>query len=218
MTKNEIINEIKSVVMNNGGEVKGTHSGSLRFFIGENGELFMQYSASCNYRKYVVKNMKYLTKYQLERCLSDIKFYVEKYYNTETETVETEPKATKKDIMMGLHENGSVECDLETAQSIEKEGFIKIDSYEGGLLKGDVCYDKILDEMLDEYDCAFTEISHKKCMLSLDDIYTVTKLYDKGYINNLDYDGDGIWHCMVKLTNVLSDFCKRWDIKLSEVA
>ena len=35
---------------------------------------------------------------------------------------------------------------------------------------------------------------------------------------NLDYDGDGIWHCRVRLTNVLSDFCKRWDIKLSEVA
>ena len=88
MTKNEIINEIKSVVMNNGGEVKGTHSGSLRFFIGENGELFMQHSACCNYHKDVVKNMKYLTKSQLERCLSDIKFYVEKYYNTEAETVE----------------------------------------------------------------------------------------------------------------------------------
>ena len=137
--------------------------------------------------------------------------------NTEN-VVETKPNATKKDIIMGLHENGSVECDLETAQSIEKEGFIKIESYEGGLLRGDVCYNKILDEILDEYDCAFTEISHKKCMLSLDDIYTVTKLYDKGYINNLDYDGDNIWHCRVRLTNVLSDFCKRWDIKLSEVA
>ena len=55
-------------------------------------------------------------------------------------------------------------------------------------------------------------------MLTLDDIYTVTKLYDKGYINNLDYDGDDIWHCSVKLTNVLSDFCKRWDSKLSKVA
>lgn len=218
MTKNEIINEIKSVVMNNGGEVKGTHSGSLRFFIGENGELFMQYSACCNYHKDVVKNMKYLTKSQLERCLSDIKFYVEKYYNTEAETVETETKATKKDIIMGLHENDSVECGLETAQSIEKEGFIKIESYEGGVLKGNVCYDKVMYEMFDEYDCAFTEVSHKKWAMSLDDIYTVTKLYDKGYINNLDYDGDDIWHCRVRLTNVLSYFCKRWDSKLSEVA
>lgn len=218
MTKNEIINEIKSVVMNNGGEVKGTHSGSLRFFIGENGELFMQYSACCNYHKYAVKNMKYLTKYQLERCLSDIKFYVEKYYSTEVETVEVEPKATKKDIIMGLHENGSVECDLETAQSIEKEGFIEIKSYEDGLLRGNVCYDKVLDEMFDEYDCAWLEMDYKKWAMSLDDIYSVTKLYDKGYINNLDYDGDDIWHCRVNLTNVLSDFCKRCDSKLSKAA
>lgn len=218
MTKNEIINEIKSVVMNNGGEVKGTHSGSLRFFIGENGELFMQYSACCNYHKYAVKSMKYLTKYQLERCLSDIKFYVEKYYSTEAETVEAETKATKKDIIMGLHENGSVECDLETAQSIEKEGFIEIESYEGGLLKGDVCYDKVLDEMFDEYDCVWLEMDYKKWAMSLYDIYTVTKLYDKGYINNLDYDDDDIWHCRVKLTNVLSDFSKRWNSKLSKAA
>ena len=105
MTKNEIINEIKNVVMNNGGEVKGTHSGSLRFFIGENGELFMQYSACCNYHKYAVKNMKYLTKYQLERCLSDIKFYVEKYYSTEAETVETKVENTENTVEVEKNNN-----------------------------------------------------------------------------------------------------------------
>ena len=168
-----------------------------------------------------------MKKAELESFLNDIKYAHSLKCNTETveteventeNTVDVEPKATKKDIIMGLHENGSVECDLETAQSIEKEGFIEIDSYEDGLLRGDVCYGKILDEMLDEYDCAFLEISYKKWAMSLDDIYTVTKLYDKGYINNLDYDGDDIWHCRVRLTNVLSDFCKRWDSKLSEVA
>ena len=170
-----------------------------------------------------------MKKAELESFLNDIKYAHSLKCNAEAETVETEvententveaeTKATKKDIIMGLHENGSVECDLETTQSIAQEGFIKIDSYESGLLKGDVCYDKVMDEMFDEYDYAYTEVSCKKCMLSLDDIYTVTKLYDKGYINNLDYDGDGIWHCRVRLTNVLSDFCKRWDIKLSEVA
>ena len=173
-----------------------------------------------------IKSMK---KAELESFLNDIKYAHSLKCNTEAKTVETkvententvevEPKATKKDIVMGLHENGSVKCDLETAQSIEKEGFIEIKSYEDGVLKGDICYDKVMIEMFDEYDCAFTGVSHKKCMLSLDDIYTVTKLYDKGYINNLDYDGDGIWHCRVRLTNVLSDFCKRWDSKLSEVA
>lgn len=170
-----------------------------------------------------------MKKAELESFLNDIKYAHSLKCNTKAETVEAkvententvevEPKATKKDIIMGLHENDSVECDLETAQSIAQEGFIKIESYEGGLLKGDVCYDKVLDEMFDEYDCVWIGTDDKKCPMSLDDIYTVTKLYDKGYINNLDYDGDDIWHCMVNFTNVLSDFCKRWDIKLSEVA
>ena len=198
MTKNEIINEIKSVVMNNGGYVNLSWV-TISVINGEVIRTLHGYSKNVKYEK-----------------IAQIQIYLDCLNDMEGKTVEA--KATKKDIMMGLHENGSVECDLETAQSIEKEGFIKIKSYEGGLLKGDVCYYKVMDEMFDEYDCAFTEISHKKCMLSLDDIYTVTKLYDKGYINNLDYDGDDIWHCSVKLTNVLSDFCKRWDSKLSKVA
>ena len=204
MTKNELINEIKSVVMNNGGEVK---HGQIRFFINEDGDVMVDH---CTGRG---KNAIYESKAQLEVDIDVVKMFVEKYCNTEAE-----PKATKKDIVMGLHDNGCVKCDLETAQSIEKEGFIEIDRYEDGVLRGNVCYDKVVIEMFDEYDYAFTEVYHKKCMLSLDDIYTVTKLYDKGYINNLDYDGNGIWHCRVRLTNVLSDFCKRWDIKLSEVA
>ena len=204
MTKNEIINEIKSVVMNNGGEVK---HGQIRFFINEDGDVMVDH---CTGRG---KNAIYESKAQLEVDIDVVKMFVEKYCNTEAE-----PKATKKDIVMGLHDNGCVKCDLETAQSIEKEGFIEIERYEDGVLRGNVCYDKVVIEMFDEYDYAFTEVYHKKCMLSLDDIYTVTKLYDKGYINNLDYDGNGIWHCRVRLTNVLSDFCKRWDIKLSEVA
>ena len=173
-----------------------------------------------------------MKKAELESFLNDIKYAhslkcntkaetveakVENTENTEN-TVEAETKVTKKDIIMGLHENGSVECDLETAQSIAQEGFIEIENYKDGVLKGDVCYGKVLDEMFDEYDCFFIKTDYKKWAMSLNDIYTVTKLYDKGYINNLDYDGDGIWHCMVNFTNVLSDFCKRWDSKLSEVA
>ena len=204
MTKNEIINEIKSVVMNNGGEVK---HGQIRFFINEDGDVMLDH---CTGRG---KNAIYESKAQLEVDIDVVKMFVEKYCNTEAE-----PKATKKDIVMGLHDNGCVKCDLETAQSIEKEGFIEIERYEDGVLRGNVCYDKVVIEMFDEYDYAFTEVYLKKCMLSLDDIYTVTKLYDKGYINNLDYDGNGIWHCRVRLTNVLSDFCKRWDSKLSKVA
>ena len=215
MTKNEIINEIKSVVMNNGGEVK---HGQIRFFINENGDVMADH---CTGRG---KNINYESKAQLEVDLDVVKIFVEKYYSTEaktvekSETVEVETKATKKDIIMGLHENDSVECDLETAQSIAQEGFIEIESYEDGLLRGNVCYDKVMNEMFDDYDCVWVGTDNKKCPMSLDDIYTVTKLYDKGYINNLDYDGDDIWHCMVNFTNVLSDFCKRWDRKLSKVA
>ena len=204
MTKNEIINEIKSVVMNNGGEVK---HGQIRYFINENGDVMVDHSTGRG------KNVNYESKAQLEVDLDVVKMLVEKYCNTEAET-----KATKKDIIMGLHENDSVECDLETAQSIAQEGFIEIESYEDGLLKGNVCYDKVMDEMFDDYDCVWVGTDDKKCPMSLDDIYLLTKLYDKGYINNLDYDGDNIWHCMVNFTNVLSDFCKRWDSKLSKAA
>ena len=206
MTKNEIINEIKSVVMNNGGYV---NLGWVTIIV-NNGEVFRTlhgYSKNVKYEK-ITQIQIYLD------CLNDMEAEtVEK-----SETVEVEPKATKKDIIMGLHENDSVECDLETAQSIAQEGFIEIESYEDGVLKGNVCYDKVMDEMFDDYDCVWVGTDDKKCPMSLDDIYTVTKLYDKGYINNLDYDGDNIWHCMVNFTNVLSDFCKRWDSKLSKVA
>lgn len=206
MTKNEIINEIKSVVMNNGGEV---NLGWVTISV-INGEVIRTlhgYSKNVKSEK-VAQIQIYLD------CLNDMEAKtVEK-----SETVEVEPKATKKDIIMGLHENDSVECDLETAQSIAQEGFIEIESYEDGLLRGNVCYDKVMNEMFDDYDCVWVGTDNKKCPMSLDDIYLLTKLYDKGYINNLDYDGDNIWHCMVNFTNVLSDFCKRWDSKLSEVA
>ena len=206
MTKNEIINEIKSVVMNNGGYV---NLGWVTIIV-NNGEVFRTlhgYSKNVKYEK-ITQIQIYLD------CLNDMEAEtVEK-----SETVEVEPKATKKDIIMGLHENDSVECDLETAQSIAQEGFIEIESYEDGVLKGNVCYDKVMDEMFDDYDCVWVGTDDKKCPMSLDDIYLLTKLYDKGYINNLDYDGDNIWHCMVNFTNVLSDFCKRWDSRLSKVA
>ena len=169
-----------------------------------------------------------MKKAELESFLNDIKYAHSLKCNTKAETVEAkvententvevEPKATKKDIIMGLHENDNVECDLETAQSIAQEGFIEIESYEDGLLRGNVCYYKVMNEMFDDYDCVLVEISHKKWAVALYNIYTLTKLYDKGYINNLDYDGGNIWHCRVKLTNVLSDFCKRWNSKLNEV-
>lgn len=211
MTKNEIINEIKSVVMNNGGEVNLGWV-TISVINGEVVRTLHGYSKNVKSEK-IAQIQIYLD------CLNDMeaKTVETKVENTEN-TVDVEPKATKNDIIMGLHENGSVECDFETAQSIAQEGFIEIENYKDGVLKGEVCYGKVLDEMFDEYDCVWLEISHKKWAVALGNIYTLTKLYDKGYINNLDYDGGNIWHCRVKLTNVLSDFCKRWDSKLSKVA
>ena len=85
MTKNEIINEIKSVVMNNGGEVK---HGQIRFFINENGDVIADH---CTRRG---KNVNYESKAQLENDLAIVKIFVEKYYNTEVKTVETKVENT----------------------------------------------------------------------------------------------------------------------------
>ena len=89
MTKNELINEIKSVVMNNGGEVK---HGQIRFFINENGDVMVDH---CTGRG---KNVNYESKAQLEINLDVVKFFVEEYYNTKTETVETEVENTENTV------------------------------------------------------------------------------------------------------------------------
>ena len=141
MTKNEIINEIKSVVMNNGGEVNLGWV-TISVINGEVVRTLHGYSKNVKSEK-VAQIQIYLD------CLNDMEAKtVEK-----SETVEVEPKTTKKDIIMGLHENGSVECYFETAYSIAQEGFIEIESYEDGLLRGNVCYDKVMNEMFDDYDC-----------------------------------------------------------------
>lgn len=89
MTKNEIINEIKSVVMNNGGEVK---HGQIRFFINENGDVMVDH---CTGRG---KNVNYESKAQLEIDLDVVKMFVEKYCNTEAKTVETKVENTENAV------------------------------------------------------------------------------------------------------------------------
>lgn len=203
MTKIEIINEMYDVVNNNA-------------------DVF-QYADKYMINVYA-KYIKTTKKATLEQYLAKLNAMVEEAKKVETVETEVEndteyiaeTKTTKKDIIMGLHKNDEVKCDLATAEALATEGFIEIESYEDGLLRGNVCYDKVMNEMFDDYDCVWVGTNDKKCPMSLDDIYLLTKLYDKGYINNLDYDGDNIWHCMVNFTNVLSDFCKRWDNKLNE--
>lgn len=96
MTKNEIINEIKSVVMNNGGEVK---HGQIRYFINENGDVIADHSTGRG------KNINYESKAQLEADLDVVKMLVEKYCNTKAETVETKVENTDNVVEAEKNDN-----------------------------------------------------------------------------------------------------------------
>ena len=96
MTKNEIINEIKNVVMNNGGEVK---HGQIRYFINENGDVMADHSTRRG------KNVNYESKAQLEADLDVVKMLVEKYCNTEAETVETKVENTENTVEVEKTDN-----------------------------------------------------------------------------------------------------------------
>lgn len=96
MTKNEIINEIKSVVMNNGGEVK---HGQIRYFFNEDGDVMADHSTRRG------KNINYESKAQLEADLDVVKMLVEKYYSTETETVETKVENTENTVEVEKNDN-----------------------------------------------------------------------------------------------------------------
>ena len=96
MTKNEIINEIKSVVMNNGGEVK---HGQIRYFINENGDVMADHSTRRG------KNINYESKAQLEADLDVVKMLVEKYCNTEVKTVETKAENTENTVEVEKNNN-----------------------------------------------------------------------------------------------------------------
>lgn len=96
MTKNEIINEIKSVVMNNGGEVK---HGQIRYFINENGDVMADHSTRRG------KNVNYESKAQLEADLDVVKMLVEKYCNTEAKTVETKVENTENTVEVEKNNN-----------------------------------------------------------------------------------------------------------------
>ena len=96
MTKNEIINEIKSVVMNNGGEVK---HGQIRYFINENGDVMVDHSTRRG------KNVNYESKAQLEVDLDVVKMLVEKYCNTEAKTVETKVDNTENTVDVEKNDN-----------------------------------------------------------------------------------------------------------------
>ncbi len=217
MKKIELINEIKNVVMNNGGEVK---HGQIRYFINENGDVMADYSTGRG------KNINSVSKAQLENDLAVVKMFVEKYYNTEVETVEaevennteevSEPKATKKDIIMGLYKDGSVECDLATAEELAQEGFIEIEDYEDGVLYGNLSY-TIIGELI-ESGVYVGYIIDKYGGFNHSELDIVMNMFDHGYVSSIEYEGKGNWLAELNWDNILTDFCKRWDNKLNEAA
>lgn len=135
MTKIEMINEMYDVVNNNA-------------------DVF-EYAQMWMIKQYA-KNVKTTKKATLEQWLSKLNAMVEEAKKVETVETEvennteevSESKATKKDIIMGLHENGEVKCDLATAEELATEGFIHIDSYEDGVLYGEIDYNKVVEEMI----------------------------------------------------------------------
>lgn len=208
MKKIEMINEIKNVVMNNGGSV------DLRWITISviNGEVIRTLHGHS-------KNVKYETVGQIQiylDCINDIKSEtVETEVENNTENV-AEPKATKKDIIMGLHENCEVKCDLATAEELANENFIEIEDYEDGVLYGNLSY-AIIDEVI-KSGAYLGYVIDKYGGFSHSELDNVMNMFDHGYVSSIEYDGKGNWLAEVNWDNILIDFCKRWDNKLNEAA
>lgn len=204
MTKIEIINEMYNVVNNNA-------------------DVF-QYADKYMINVYA-KNVKTTKKATLEQYLAKLNAMVEEAKNVETVETEVEndteyvaeTKATKKDIIMGLHKNDEVKCDLATAEALATECFIYIRNYEDGVLYGEVEYDAVCEDLIDEDNLdLFDEVRDGE--FGYHDIDQVTDWYDMGYLKSIEYGGDGKWYCDMDWNGVLDDFCKRWDNKLNEAA
>lgn len=139
MTKIEIINEMYNVVNNNA-------------------DVF-QYADKYMINVYA-KDVKTTKKTTLEQYLAKLNAMVEEAKKVETVETEVEndteyvaeTKATKKDIIMGLHKNNEVKCDLATAEALATEGFIIIDRYEDGILYGEIDYEAVAYAFLLDMD------------------------------------------------------------------
>lgn len=188
MTKNEIITEIKNAINANGGEVC---VGDIDFYV------------DGDYVKVRSWHYKDVLNDKSDEELNQHLYYIK--------------GLIKKDILMGLHENREVKCDIETAKELEAEGFIHIESYEDGVLYGEVDYDVVCENLIDEDDLGLfglvREDSFDHC-----DIDQVTDWYDMGYLEEIEYGGDGIWYCRVDWDGILTNLCERWNNNLYEAA
>lgn len=159
-----------------------------------------------------------MKKAELESFLDDIKYAHSLKCNTETETVETEvennteevsePKATKKDIIMGLNKDCKVKCDLATAQKLETDGFIDIESYEDGVVYAYLSY-AIIDEVI-EKGAYLGYVIDNYGGFNHSELDSVMDMFDHGYVSSIEYDGEGNWLAELNWNNIFIDFCKRW--------
>lgn len=206
MTKIEIINEMYNVVNNNA-------------------DVF-QYADKYMINVYA-KDVKTTKKATLEQYLAKLNAMVEEAKNVETVETEVEndieyvaeTKATKKDIIMGLHKNDEVKCDLATAEALATEGFIYIRNYEDGVLYGAIFWDSVDEEIMDEDELLVYNMAHSGLENWGEGYKIMKELYSKGYLVDFVEDEDEE-RCYANQNpdKVLSDFCKRWDNKLNEAA
>lgn len=199
MTKIEIINEMYNVINNNA-------------------DVF-QYAEKWMTEKYA-KNVKTTKKATLEQYLAKLNAMVEEAKKVETVDTEyvAETKATKKDILMGLNENGEVKCDLATAEALATEGFIGIKSYEDGVLYGYVLINNIYDEIFNDDETDFLIMLEYDGWVKVVHNSDIISLVDREYITGAQYLGGSNWKGEVNYDMIFTDFCKRWDNKLNEAA
>lgn len=199
MTKIEIINEMYNVINNNADVFEYPHK---------------------HMTEYYADKVRTTKKAELEQWLAKLNAMVEEANEAKTVENDTEyvaePKATKKDIIMGLHEKGEVKCDLATAEALANEDFIIMENYEDGVLYGNLSY-AIIDELI-ESGAYLGYVIDKYGGFNHSELDSVMDMFDHGYVSSIEYDGEGNWLAEVNWDNILTDFCKRWDNKLNEAA
>ena len=119
---------------------------------------------------------------------------------------------------MGLHKNGEVKCEYSTAEALATEGFIYIESYEDGVLYGDINTVNIIRNMCDDYCGSLLYSINKYGGFNHEYLESAMVMFDHKLISSIEYEGDGGWRAELNWENILIEFCKRWDNKLNEAA
>lgn len=212
MTKIELIEEMYNVIINNADVFNYPEKHMTEYYADK-----VRTTKKAELEKWLAKLNAMVEKAKKEETIETVE--------TEAETVETEveknieyvaePKATKKDIIMGLYKDGSVECDLTTAEALAQEGFIIIDRYEDGMLYGFIFWDAVEEEVMDEDEMMIFLMAHSGFENWGEGYKIMKELYSKGYLVDWVEDEEKErCYANQNTDKVLSDFCNRWDNKL----